>query len=195
MSDVTAVPLRPVGKSGIAALWAGIALLLAGGVTAAYVMSEKPIITAMTPEQFMAWNAKHSGVQSTASGIEFKVIKAANGPKPTERDIAVIDYVGTLANGTRFDGSAPGHPAKFPVVGVVPGVTEALMLMPKGATYRFWIPPQLGYGERTTGPIPGNSVLVFDITLEDIEHITPEMIQQMQMMQQMQQQQAQQQGM
>ena len=75
-----------------------------------------------------------------------------------------------------------------------PGFAEALTLMPKGATYRFWIPPQLGYGPNDNGPIPGNSVLVFDLTLEDIQQITPEMIQRMQMMQQMQQQQAQQSG-
>ena len=195
MSDVTAVPLRPVGKSGIVALWAGIAVLIGGGAIAAYTMSQNAIITAMTPDQFMAWNATRSGVQTTASGIEYEIIKAGNGPKPTESDIAVIDYVGTLANGIGFDSSEPHHPVKFPVAGVVPGVSEALTLMPKGSTYRFWIPPQLGYGEHPAGPVPANSVLVFKITLQDIEHITPEMIRQMEQMQRQlqQQQQAQQQ--
>jgi len=194
MSDVTAVPLRPVGKSGIVALWAGVGLLLAGGVATAYITSEKAVMTAMTPDQFMAANAKRSGVQTTASGIEYEVLTAGNGAKPTTSDIAVVDYKGTLLNGAQFDASEPGHPAHLPVAAVVPGFAEALMLMPKGATYRVWIPPQLGYGDHEAGPIPANSVLVFDLTLEDIQPITPQMIQQMEQMQQMQQQQAPQPG-
>lgn len=188
MSDVTAVPLRPVGKGGIVALWAGVALLLAGGVAAAYATSEKAVMAAMTPDQFMAANAKRSGVQTTPSGIEYQIITAGNGAKPTTSDIAVVDYKGALLNGAPFDASEPGHPARLPVAAVIPGFAEALMLMPKGATYRVWIPPQLGYGPDDHGAIPGNSVLVFDLTLQDIQPITPQMIQQMEQMQQMQQQ-------
>jgi len=187
MSDITAVPLRPVGKSGIAALWIGIGVLLAAGIGGAYAVSDKAVMTAMPPEQFLAANAKRSGVQTTPSGVEYKVITAGSGPKPTVSDIAMVDYRGSLINGNKFDASEPGHPVPFPVLGVVRGVSEALTLMPRGATYRFWIPPHLGYGERDHGPIPGNSVLVFDITLHEIEHITPEMIQQMEQMQQAQQ--------
>ena len=187
MSDVTAVPLRPVGKSGIVALWAGVAVLLLGGVAAAYVTSEKAVMTAMTAEQFMAANAKRWGVNTTASGVEYEIIKPGNGPRPTANDIALVDYKGSLTNQTVFDASTPGHPAPLPVGGVVPGFSEALMLMPKGATYRVWIPPQLGYGSENHGPIPGNSVLVFELTLEDFQAITPEMMQQMQQMQAQQQ--------
>ena len=187
MSDVTAVPLRPVGKSGIVALWAGVAVLLAGGIVAAYATSEKAAVTAMTPDQFMAANARRSGVQTTASGIEYQVLAPGTGAKPTANDIAVVDYKGALLNGTQFDASEPGHPAHLPVAAVVPGFAEALMLMPKGATYRVWIPPQLAYGDRDSGPIPANSVLVFDLTLDDIQPITPQMIQQMEQMQQQQQ--------
>ena len=194
MSDVTAVPLRPVGKSGIVALWTSVALLLAGGAAAAYVASEKPVLDAMTAEQFMAWNAKRGGVQTTVSGIEYQVIKPGSGAKPTASDIAVIDYEGTLVSGKQFDASKPGHPVSLPVAAVVPGFSEALMLMPKGATYRVWIPPHLGYGPEDHGPIPGNSVLVFNLTLQDIQAITPQMIQQMEQMQQMQQQAQQQPG-
>lgn len=188
MSDVTAVPLRPVGKSGIAALWVGIAVLFGGGAYAAYAGSEKAAVSAMTPEKFMAWNAGRPGVQTTADGVQYQVIKAGDGPKPTANDIVLVDYKGSLIDGSVFDASQPGHPAGLPVAGVVPGFSEALMLMPKGATYRVWIPPQLGYGPETKGPIPGNSVLVFDLTLEEIQAITPEMIQQMQQMQRAQQQ-------
>ena len=173
-------------------MWAGIAVLLIGGAAAAYVTSEKAAMTAMTPEQFMAANARRVGVQTTPSGIEYKIIKPGSGPKPTGSDIAVVDYTGSLLNGTLFDKSEPGRPAKLPVGAVVPGFAEALTLMPKGATYRVWIPPQLAYGDHDAGPIPANSVLVFDLTLEDIQHITPEMIQQMEQMRQMQA--AQQQG-
>jgi len=176
-----------VGKGGIAALWAGVALFLAGGCYAAYAISEKPILDAMTPEQFMAWNAKRGGVQTTPSGVEYQVIKAGSGARPTANDIAVIDYKGTLVSGRQFDASKPGQPVGLPVGGVVPGFSEALTLMPKGATYRVWIPPQLGYGPDDHGPIPGNSVLVFDLTLNDIQPIPPQMLQQMEQMRQMQQ--------
>jgi FKBP-type peptidyl-prolyl cis-trans isomerase len=194
MSDVTAVPLRPVGKSGIVALWAGVALFLAGGAYAAYAVSERPAMSVLTADQFMAANARRWGVQTTPSGVEYQIIKAGNGPKPALSDIAVVDYKGSLTDGRVFEVSPPGHPAQMPVAITVPGFREALTLMPKGATYRVWIPPKLGYGPDDHGPVPGNSVLVFDLKLEDIQPITPEMIQQIQMMQQMQQQQAQQQG-
>jgi len=169
MSDVTAVPLRPVGKSGIAALWIGVAVLLAGGAIAAYAISEKAVMTAMPPEQFMAANANNPGVHTTASGLEYQIIEAGNGPKPTSADVALIDYRGTLLNGSQFDASKPGQPVAIPIAQVVPGFAEALTLMPKGAKYRVWIPPQLGYGEQGGGPIPPNSVLVFDLTLRDFQ--------------------------
>lgn len=187
MSDVTAVPLRPLGKSGIVALWAGIAVLLASGVTAAYVTSAKAVVSAMTPEQFMAANARRAGVQTTADGVEYQVIKAGSGPKPTLNDLATFDYRGTLVNGTQFDASKPGEPITFPVGRTAPGFAEALTLMPKGSTYRIWIPPQLGYGAEAQGGIPGNSVLVFEVTLVDFQQITPQMIEQMRQMQQAQQ--------
>ena len=114
------------------------------------------------------YDARAVPVQSTASGVEYQVIKPGDGPRPTASDIALVDYKGSLTNGTVFDASKPGRPAAMPVAAVVPGFREALMLMPKGATYRVWIPPKLGYGPNDTGPIPGNSVLVFDLTLDEM---------------------------
>ena len=169
MSDVTAVPLRPVGKSGIAALWAGIALLLAAGIGGAYVASQKAVISALSPEQFLAANAKKAGVHSTVDGVQYQVIKPGSGDKPTAADVALIEYRGTLLNGTQFDASKPGQPVALPVAQVVPGFAEAMMLMPRGAKYRVWIPPQLGYGPQDNGPIPANSVLVFEITMRDFQ--------------------------
>ena len=165
MSEVTAVPLRPVGKSGIAALWAGVAVLILAGIGGAYAASEKAVLTAMPPAQFMAANARHGGVKTTASGIEYEVLKAGSGPTPTTADVAQVEYVGKLLNGTTFDASKA--PVAMPIGQVVPGFAEALTLMPRGAKYRVWIPPQLAYGDREVGPIPANSVLVFDITLHD----------------------------
>jgi len=158
-----------VGKSGIVALWAGVALFLAGGAYAAYTASQKAVLTTVTPEQFLAQNATKTGVQTTADGVEYKVIQAGSGGRPTAADVALIEYRGTLINGTPFDASKPGQPVALPVGQVVPGFAEAMMLMPRGAKYRVWIPPRLGYGPQDNGPIPGNSVLVFDITMRDFE--------------------------
>lgn len=175
MSDITAVPLRPVGKSGVAALWTGIAILLAAGIGGAVWASTNPRAHASAPpalaklpaDQFMVANGKRRGVKTTTSGVEYMVIAPGSGPAPTMADVAQIDYRGTLTDGTEFDASKPGQPVALPVGQVVPGFAEALTLMPKGAKYRVWIPPKLAYGDREAGPIPANSVLVFDITMHD----------------------------
>jgi FKBP-type peptidyl-prolyl cis-trans isomerase len=177
MSDVTAVPLRPVGKSGVVALWAGIAVLLVGGIAGGVYASTAPRAAAgaspamakLPAAEFLAANGKRHGVKTTASGVEYIVIKPGAGPTPTSEDVALVDYRGTLTNGTEFDASKPGEPTPFPVARVVPGFSEALMLMPKGSKYRVWIPPKLGYGDRDAGPIPANSVLVFDITMREFQ--------------------------
>ena len=165
MSEITAVPLRPVGKSGIAALWVGIALLIAAGVGGAYAASTFPVMSVMPAADFMLANSKRWHTKTTASGLEYQVLKKGDGPTPTATDIAKVEYGGKLLNGTLFDQSkAPGA---MPIGQVVPGFAEALTLMPKGAKYRVWIPPQLAYGDHEEGPIPANSVLVFDITMHD----------------------------
>ena len=171
MSEITAVPLRPVGRSGVTALWIGVASLLVLGIGGAIAATRAPVMMAMPPAEFMAANAKKNGVHTTASGLEYQVLKAGTGPAPTINDIAQVDYRGTLTSGAEFDASKPGQPVALPIGQVVPGFAEALTLMPRGAKYRVWIPPQLGYGERETGPIPASSVLVFDITMHDFATI------------------------
>lgn len=126
--------------------------------------------TAVAPlspaEAFLATNAKQRGVVTTPSGLQYRVLAPGVGPaKPTDTDVTLVNYVGKLTNGTTFDQSA--RPTPMPVSGVVPGFSEALKLMPKGAKYRVWIKPSLGYGDRATGPIPAGSVLAFDIELLD----------------------------
>ncbi|QJU56662.1 FKBP-type peptidyl-prolyl cis-trans isomerase [Sphingomonas sp. AP4-R1] len=167
MSEVTAVPLRPVNKAGLAALFTSIGVLIVVGIGSAYATTKAPVMLAMPPAEFLAANAKRSGVKTTASGLEYQVLTAGDGPTPTLADAALVEYKGSLTSGQVFDASKPGQPVPMQIGQVVPGFAEALTLMPKGAKYRVWIPPQLGYGEREAGPIPANSVLVFDITMHE----------------------------
>lgn len=154
MSTVTAVPLRPVKRRYLIYLWIGIALAL----LSAFALARQG-------DDPLARNARASGVVTTASGLQYKVLTPGSGPRPTATDVALINYEGKLLDGTTFDKSQ--RPTPMPVSGVVPGFSEALKLMPKGSKYRVWLKPELGYGDRATGPIPANSTLVFDIELLD----------------------------
>ena len=167
MSEITAVPLRPVGKGGVTALWIGVCLALAIGAGAAYATTQSAVMTAMPAAEFMAANARRAGVKTTASGLEYEVLQPGSGATPTADDVALVEYRGTLTSGAEFDASKPGQPVAMPIGQVVPGFAEALMLMPRGSEYRVWLPPQLAYGDRAAGPIPANSVLVFDITMHE----------------------------
>ena len=141
---------------------------------------------AATPEYFLSHNrSADKDVVETASGLQYKVLTPGKGPKPTDSDITLINYEGKLTNGTTFDKSE--QPTPMSVKEVVPGFSEALKLMNKGGKYRFWIKPSLGYGAAAKGPIPANSVLVFDVELVDFKS-EAEIRQQMQMQQMMQQQ-------
>jgi len=138
-----------------------------------------------TPEYFLSHNrGADKSVVETASGLQYKVLTPGKGPKPTDSDVTLINYEGKLTDGTTFDKSE--QPTPMPVKGVVPGFSEALKLMSKGGKYRLWIKPSLGYGATAKGPIPANSVLVFDVEL--LEFIPEATLRQMQMQQQMMQQ-------
>lgn len=115
-------------------------------------------------------NGKKTGVTTTASGLQYEVLKAGTGPKPKTTDNVKVHYEGKLTNGTVFDSSKQrGEPATFRLDQVIPGWTEGLQLMPVGSTYRFVIPSDLAYGAGGAGPIPPNSVLVFEVELLSIE--------------------------
>jgi FKBP-type peptidyl-prolyl cis-trans isomerase FklB len=116
---------------------------------------------------YRAENAKKPGVQTTATGLQYKVVKAGTGRTPTAGDTVTVNYRGTLVDGKEFDSSYKrGEPATFPVAGVIPGWTEALQLMKEGAQYQLVIPPELAYGERGAGGvIPPGATLVFDVEL------------------------------
>jgi FKBP-type peptidyl-prolyl cis-trans isomerase FklB len=120
---------------------------------------------------FLAANAKKEGVKTTASGLQYKVIKSGQGKSPTSTDTVKVHYHGTLIDGTVFDSSVDrGEPVTFPLNGVIPGWTEALQLMKEGDKWQLFIPSALAYGERAAGAaISPNSTLIFDVELLSIE--------------------------
>ncbi|HVB03690.1 MAG TPA: FKBP-type peptidyl-prolyl cis-trans isomerase [Chitinophagaceae bacterium] len=121
-------------------------------------------------QQFLAANQHHSGVISLPSGLQYQVLIAGNGPRPVGTDRVTVDYEGKLTDGKVFDSSIQrGKPLTLGVNKVIKGWSEALQLMPVGSTWRLFIPPGLGYGNRQAGQIPPNSVLIFDVHLISID--------------------------
>lgn len=110
--------------------------------------------------------AERAATVTTPSGLRFQEIRPGAGRHPSAADAVLITYEGRLADGSVFDAAA--EPVGLAVAGVVPGFAEALQMMAKGGTYRFWIPPELGYGAQGGGPIPPNATLDFTVTLIDI---------------------------
>jgi FKBP-type peptidyl-prolyl cis-trans isomerase FklB len=121
-------------------------------------------------EKFLVENKKKEGVKTTASGLQYKVIKEGTGAQPKETETVTVHYRGTLTDGTEFDSSHKrGEPATFPVNGVIKGWQEALQMMKTGSKYQLFVPPSLAYAERATGSIPPNSVLIFEVELLGIK--------------------------
>ncbi|HEV7380236.1 MAG TPA: FKBP-type peptidyl-prolyl cis-trans isomerase [Dyadobacter sp.] len=133
-------------------------------------MEEKGAVVRVEGEKFLEENKKRTGVVTTESGLQYEIIKAGEGAKPTATDKVKTHYHGTLTNGTVFDSSVDrGEPIEFPVNGVIKGWTEALQLMPVGSKWKLFIPYDLAYGERGAGgQIPPYSALIFDVELLDI---------------------------
>lgn len=164
MTEITRVPLQPIAKGALAKLWLGVAAAaLAAGG--------------------LAW-------ATLPASVDVETVKAGTGPSPTIADVVQINYKGMLKNGKVFD---QGERAVFPVEGVIPGFTEALVKMQKGGKYRIEIPAEKAYGAQEqrnpqTGAveIPANSDLVFEIELLDFKS-RAEIEAQMRMMQQLQQ--------
>ena len=120
-------------------------------------------------EAFLAENAKKDGVTVTASGLQYRVITEGAGDAPKATDTVKVHYEGRLISGDVFDSSiARGEPVSFPLNGVIPGWSEGVQLMKVGSKFEFTIPSALAYGPSGTGPIPPNSVLVFDVELLEI---------------------------
>jgi FKBP-type peptidyl-prolyl cis-trans isomerase FklB len=116
---------------------------------------------------FLEANKKKEGVVTLPSGLQYKILKAGEGKKPTEADTVEVNYRGTLIDGTEFDSSYKrNQPATFPVKGIIKGWAEALQLMPVGSKWQLFIPPELAYGERGAGQAIGpNATLIFEVEL------------------------------
>jgi len=118
---------------------------------------------------FLAANATKPGVVTLPSGLQYKILVAGTGPKPTADDRVVCNYRGMLLDNTEFDSSYKrGQPVTFPVTGVIKGWTEALQLMPVGSKWQLFIPADLAYGERGQATIEPNATLVFEVELLSI---------------------------
>jgi FKBP-type peptidyl-prolyl cis-trans isomerase FklB len=123
-------------------------------------------------EAFLAANKKKEGVVTLSSGLQYKILKSGDGPKPTKDQTVKCQYRGTLIDGTEFDNSSKhGGPVEFPVGQVIPGWTEALQLMPVGSKWELFIPSDIAYGEQGNprGGIGPNATLIFDIELVSIK--------------------------
>ena len=121
-------------------------------------------------EVFLAKNKEKAGVTTTASGLQYEVIKMGTGTKPTASDKVKVQYVGTLIDGTEFDSSIKrNQPATFPVSNVIPGWTEALQLMPVGSKFKLYLPAAIAYGANGAGEvIKPFSTLIFEVELLEI---------------------------
>ena len=133
-------------------------------------MAEKSARNKAAGEAFLAANKTKPGVVTLPDGLQYLVLKEGDGPKPTATDRVKTHYHGTLIDGSVFDSSVDrGQPITFSVSGVIKGWTEALQLMPVGSKWRLFIPADLAYGDRQSGPKIGpNSALIFDVELLEI---------------------------
>jgi len=144
MSEITRVPLQPVGKGSLTRIWIGVILALLLGATT-------------------AWAVRYQG-------LVVETLRAGTGPSPTLGDVVKVNYVGTLANGKPFD---KGEEVPLPVEGVMPGFSKGLLKMQRGGKYRLTIPAAMAYGaQERRDPsgqvvIPANSDLVFEVELLD----------------------------
>jgi FKBP-type peptidyl-prolyl cis-trans isomerase FkpA/FKBP-type peptidyl-prolyl cis-trans isomerase FklB len=149
--------------------WAIAGTALAGIVGATVWLGTRDQVAAVRTAdmKYLADNAKKPGVVTTASGLQYQVIREGTGPKPAASDAVLVHYEGRLLDGTVFDSSYQrGQPAAFPLNAVIPGWTEGVQLMATGSKYRFTVPPELAYGSAGAGGvIPPGAVLEFDVEL------------------------------
>lgn len=122
-------------------------------------------------EAYLAKNKSADGVQTTPTGLQYKVLKTGSGAAPTRESTVSVHYEGKLINGTIFDSSIRREePAEFPVTGVIPGWTEALLRMKVGDKYKLFIPPALAYREQGSPPAIGpNELLIFEVELLEVK--------------------------
>lgn len=121
-------------------------------------------------QKYLESNKSKAGVKTTGSGLQYMVMKEGNGAQPKATDSVTVHYLGTLTSGKKFDSSYDqGQPVTFKLNEVIPGWTEGVQLMKVGSKYKFFIPPNLGYGPQGNQMIPPNSVLVFEVELLNVK--------------------------
>jgi FKBP-type peptidyl-prolyl cis-trans isomerase FkpA len=178
--STTTVPIQPIAKGSLFKLWGGVAAaaLLAAGLAWFGTSGDDCGAKAFVPA------AKGTtDPMTTGSGLRFQTVKAGKGGKPSAADVVLVNYKGSLKNGTEFDA---GQQVPFPVQGLVPGFSEALKMMQPGGSYRICLSPKLGYGAEAKGDkIPANSTLLFEVELLDFKSMAE--VQKMQQMMQQQQ--------
>lgn len=128
-------------------------------------------VNAKAGENFLAENAKRPEVKTTATGLQYEIVKEGDGPTPNRGDRVTVHYTGKLIDGTVFDSSVErGEPATFGVTQVIPGWVEALQMMKTGSQWRLYIPSKLAYGPNGAGGVIGpNATIIFDVELIKIE--------------------------
>ena len=199
--SVTAVPLQPVKTSNKAWLWIGIVIAILAAIGVAWIGTRAVVASKGDEATYLAWNAGQPGVRTTASGLQYQLIEAGEGPVGKDGDVATISIEGRLRDGTIFQPRAGGP---FPIQAFDParpvailGFLEALKLMNKGSRYRIWIPAKLGYdaipGEGGPAELKGQ-LLIFDVDVTELQSAAEMQMQQMLQQQQMQQQMQEMQG-
>jgi FKBP-type peptidyl-prolyl cis-trans isomerase FkpA len=162
--SVTTVPILPIEKGSLIKLWGGVGL----AAIAAFGLAWVGTAGASGDCGSKAFLEEGKGISApvlTASGLRIQTVKAGAGEKPTDSDVALLNYRGTLAStGVEFDAN---QSTPFPVQGTIPGFSEGMKLMQPGGSYRLCIPSKLAYGPKSTpdGKIPANSTLVFEVDL------------------------------
>ena len=148
----------------LAATALAVLLLAAGGGARAQSDGQ-------SPAAFMAQNAQAEGVRVLPSGVQYKVVQAGPGTSrhPTPKDYVKVAYEGSLLNGQVFDSTIQNpDPPMYQLKTLIPGWIDAVQQMQEGDEWMIWVPPELGYGPKTHGPIPGGSVLQFRLRLVSI---------------------------
>ncbi|HEY4112778.1 MAG TPA: FKBP-type peptidyl-prolyl cis-trans isomerase [Rhizomicrobium sp.] len=156
----------------------GLAIFAAGFFALSCVAAAAAVDSSLSPAAnaaFLAANKNKPGVTVTTDGLQYRIIQSGFGKRPTPTDIVTVDYKGSLINGKVFDATEPELPAQFPANKLIPGWTEALLLMREGDNWELVIPPQLAYGDRGAGSvIPPGQTLVFDLHLISVAPAPPE---------------------
>lgn len=120
-------------------------------------------------DEFLSQNKKKKGIETTKSGLQYKVVEKGKGPKPSPNDSVLVTYKGMFMDNVVFDSTTGMQPVPLNLQRTIPGLMEGVQLMSEGAKFRFFVPPELGYGPQGAPPvIPPNSMLIFDVTLNKI---------------------------